>query len=204
MPVGSFHVCNEDIGGPQLKIDITKYWDFRESSVLESYRDVCKCINVPQYVQSMRYWTTNNYGNGFLAFYQPNCFESKWKAETIPAGQWCSLGSNCMQEYIKTDNVTNTTYKIQSIGPNPNSKYFKTSCSQISINNELMAKDEQLEKQIQTISTEILALKNTNVELESKLEDNYRSLEDSIEKLKDEFDNFVLKLDHKLSKLVSD
>ncbi len=140
--IGSFHICNEDVGAPQLKIDILKYDDFSASDLLESYRDVCACINEPQNLQNMAEWpnnicsnvsqnfqnmtewSINNYGNDFLAYYQPDCSENKWMVEHVPAVLWC-FGSRCMHRYEKTDNVTNTVYNIRSMDPNQNSKYFK-------------------------------------------------------------------------------
>ncbi len=160
-------------------MDITKWNDFSESGVLERYRDVCTRINLPRYVQNMSKWSINNYGNDFLAYYQPNCFENKWKAEHIPAGFEC-YGSACMFFYEKNDSVTNTVYKIQSIGPNPNSKYFWTSCvNQVVLWKDLLdiqqkqdlqflslsAKIDLLEKRINTLLMENEALKNKSVGL---------------------------------------
>ncbi len=127
--VESFHVCNE-LRGLHLNIDIEKFNEFTEEEVLESYMDVCTCINVPL-EQNVTSWSINNFGNEFLAYYQPNCSENKWKAKLIPAG----LGSNnfiCMDCYTKLDRETNTEYQIQSIGPNPNSTYYRTSCQRVS------------------------------------------------------------------------
>ncbi len=204
--VSSFHICNEDIGGAQLTIDITKYHDAVPDTipdVLESYRDVCTCINVPQYVQNMTQWTINNHGNDFFAYYQPNCSESKWKAQYIAADFEC-FGSRCMNHYEKFDSVTNTKYKIQSIGPNTNSKYFKTRCTtalqkdvlNLGQNHEhdfssFNAKNDQLKKRIDTLLNEIQAMKVKTVELESKLENKSRSYEYSVKKLKNDFEIFI-------------
>ncbi len=217
--MGSFHICNEDIGGPQLTIDITNNsGPYAIPDVLESYRDVCTCINVPQYVQNMTEWSINNYGNEFLAYYQLNCSETKWNAVHVPAGRWCYI-SRCMHLFEKTDSVTKTTYKIQSLGPDPNSKYFKTSCTQKPINSGTMdsvrienqnksvsgtdllnvqqnsasiaTKNDQLEKRIDFLSTEIQALKNKTVELESNQKNHYKNWEDWIKKLKDDFEIFA-------------
>ncbi len=232
--VRSFHICNRNIGGHKLKMDITKHYDYTNPTIVpkvfERYRNVCTCINVPQYVQNMEEWEINNYGNAFLAYYQPNCSENKWKAENIPAGCWrYQLGDKYRYKY---DSVTKTSSKFQSIGPNPNSKYFKTSCSHVVVKNQtenlvpvnmenklvscadlknlqqnfssLATKTEQHYKQTETLLTEIQDLKNKTVELESKQENHFRCLKDSIAKLKEDFNNFVIKLDHKLSKLVGD
>ncbi len=130
-------------------MDITMVNDYNEATVLESYRNVCTCINVPQYVQDHTRWSINNFGNDFLAYYQPNCSENKWKAELVPAGLWCH-GSRCMHQYEKTDKVTKIKHKIQSIGPDPNSTYFKTSCEQVQVNNQTVdtVKVEHLTKMI--------------------------------------------------------
>ncbi len=200
----SFHICDEDIGGPQLNIDITKYYDLSASGVLESYRDVCTCINVPEYVQN-RTWGINNYGNDLLAYYHPDCLENKWKAQNVPAGIWCvDTGSECMHNYKKTDSVSNTVYKIQSIGPDPNSKYFKTSCKSALQNDvlkleqkqdkhfsSLATKNDQHYKQTDTLLSEIEAMKNTIAELKLNQENQYKSLIDLIKNLKDDFEIFT-------------
>ncbi len=165
----------------------------------------------------MSSWSTNNYGNVFLAYYEPNCSENKWNAEPVPAGSWCHKGSACMHNYKQTDSVTSTVYHIRSIGPDLNSKYFSRCKSALQKDvlkleqkqdqhfSSLATKnDQQLENKIKTLLTEIQAIKEKKVELEIKQENWYRSLEDSFEKLKGEFDNFDKKLEHKLSKLVSD
>lgn len=61
----SFHICNEEEGSNQLNLEITKHFDWYAPDVLESYSNVCSCINVPQYVQNMSTWSINNHHNAF-------------------------------------------------------------------------------------------------------------------------------------------
>ncbi len=96
-------------------------------SVFESYKNVCSCINVPsQYVQSEDGWSINNHHNDVLAYFEPDCMETKWKSKFIPAGY--NPDSKEISGYVKTDSETNETYQIQSFGPDPSSPYFQTSC----------------------------------------------------------------------------
>ncbi len=53
--IQSIQVCNEEEGESQLHLEITKYYENHNvvPDVLESYKNVCSCVNVPQYVQNM-------------------------------------------------------------------------------------------------------------------------------------------------------
>lgn len=129
----SFHICNEDVGGSQLNVDITKWFDLEKPTeapdILESYKNVCTCINISTYVKNLPKWSINNNGNDFLAYYKPDCEDGKWKPELVPAGNWQGYGSTNIFQYEKFDITTNVSFKIQSIGPNLNSAYFRTSCT---------------------------------------------------------------------------
>ncbi len=152
---------------------------------------------MPQYVQKMTEWSINNYGNDFLAYFEPECSEKKWNATVIPAGLICT-GARCMHNYEKIDSVTNTKHKIQSIGPDPNSKYFNTSCKIFDTVRDnknklaslpkdlenLRTKDKELEKKIEDLMKENQALKENAAQSELKLEHMFRNLEDSFERLR--------------------
>ncbi len=127
--IKSFQVCNEEEVGSQLNLDISKYSGYGDvvSDVLETYRNVCSCVNVPRYVQNMSKWSINNHRNALLAYFEPDCSETKWNSTFIPAIRHpYILGVHYLKKF---DSVTNTTYKIQSFGPDPNSTYFQTSCN---------------------------------------------------------------------------
>lgn len=127
----SYHVCNDDVGGYKLNVDITKYndlWSTRSDNpdVLECYSNVCDCVNVPKYVQEMPKWSLNNHGNNIIAYYESDCSKRMWEPKYIPAGQ--SGDTMYMANHQMTNSVTKAVYKIQSLGPDPNSTYFQMSC----------------------------------------------------------------------------
>ncbi len=127
--VGSFHICNEDDGGSTLNVDITTYTELNSvnnSTVLESYRNLCSCQNVPSFVQNMDKWSIDNHANDHLVFYEPGCTEMKWKAEKIRAG--FSYMSKNMHKFSKTDCITGDISKIQSFAPVPG---FTTKCGKM-------------------------------------------------------------------------
>ncbi len=127
--IESFHICNKEEGGSQLNLDLTKVHGFGPMifhEPLESYRNVCSCVNVPEHVQKMRKWSIDNHHNDLLAYYEPCCSKDKWNPKLIAAGHYAD--SRNMQDNHKTDPVTNIKYRIQSFGPNSNSSYFNISC----------------------------------------------------------------------------
>lgn len=135
--IRSFHICNDDVGGPQLNVDITEFYDLWKPNdvpnMLETYRNVCSCVNIPEYVQKMTTWSINNHGNQFIAYFQKDCSEDKWKALFIQAGQWDESAS--IYKHKITDWATNTQHKIQSFGPDTNSSYYQISCKNTSYKN---------------------------------------------------------------------
>ncbi len=128
--IGSFHTCNEDDGGSQLNLDITTYYNYDEPAeypiVLESYKNVCSCINIPVYVQRLEKWSINNHGNNIVAYFEPNCSTKLWYSHITKAGiGWDSIN---MHYHGPTNVNTKEKHKIQSLGPRKSSKYFKTNC----------------------------------------------------------------------------
>lgn len=121
-----------------MDFDITEFYDLWRPDevprVLESYKDICSCVNIPDYVQKMARWSINNHGNELLAFYDKDCSEKKWKARVIPAGMWDDSAS--IYTYKIADWATSTQHKIQSLGPNPNSTYYQISCNATTNDNQ--------------------------------------------------------------------
>ncbi len=62
----------EKEGGNQLNVGINKHHTqvFTVPDVLESYKNVCSCVNVPEYVQNMDKWSIDNHHKDFLAYYE--------------------------------------------------------------------------------------------------------------------------------------
>lgn len=120
----SFHVCNDEEGGPQLNIDFTEYFSggHQVPKILQSYKGVCKCINIPISIYYLRYWSINNHGNELMAYYENNCKETVAEPTFIMDGH--SYDSRNMYYLRKSHN------KVRSIGPAKNSSYYKTSCLQ--------------------------------------------------------------------------
>lgn len=124
----SFHTCTDDEGGSQLNLDITSY--FENSStvpvVLNEYKQLCTCINVPESVQQLDQWSINNHGNKLAAYFEPDCGESQWKKKIIPAGH--SNSSRMMHAHQRKDNIAGAVSKVQSLGPLPHTIYL-TRCN---------------------------------------------------------------------------
>lgn len=74
----------------------------------------------------MRIWSIDNHHNALLVYFEPDCLDNKIKGKILAAGH--NLDSNFMNELRATDNVTEIMYKIMSLGPDPDSLYFQTSC----------------------------------------------------------------------------
>ncbi len=127
--MASLHICNETEGGSQLNVDLTEvYNDINEPpKVLKSFKNVCSCVNIPEFVQILDRWSMDNHHNDLLAYYEPDCSVNKWSPEFIAAGHW--RNSTDIYNFMKTDNVTKIRYKIQSFGPLQNSSYYQTSCT---------------------------------------------------------------------------
>ncbi len=176
--MGSFRTCNDDTDGYQLRIDIiNKFYRF-DPPVFQSYLDACWCINIPYYLQNRTRWSINNYGHDLLACNQPNCSENRWKAEHVPPRLSCNE-SNCVNLNETNDSGTSKKYKVQSIGPDLNSEFFKTSCTHFIVSDE-----------------------KKTAELESKPENYFKSLKTTLKNFKDEFKNFMFKFAENLGKLV--
>ncbi len=129
--MGSLHLCNDQEGGPRLKVDLTTWIDHQNPktipNVLESYDNVCTCINIPKYIQDTSKWSIDNHGNGFFAYFEPDCKNTIWHSQAlyIKPGLWWD--SEQMNKHTKT--YRGITCKIQSFGPDVNSRYFAQSCS---------------------------------------------------------------------------
>ncbi len=87
--IESLELCNEEEGGNQLNLDITEHlnWYDLTPDVLESYKNVCSCVNVPTYLQNMSKWSINSHHNDLLAYYEKDCSENQWNSTFIPAGR---------------------------------------------------------------------------------------------------------------------
>lgn len=183
----SFHFCNEKEGGNQLNVDITKLKE-DQFDVLEKYKNICSCVNVPGYVKHMDTWSINNHHNELLAYYEPDCSASKWNPDLIHAGR--NGFSNFMHSFYQTDDVTKEIYKYQSFGPNPESIYFQTSCNSSNVAlenpkaNEIITESEpdvyaDLNKYFQDLTSQIDDLEievdhlNENIENITKQQFDY-------------------------------
>ncbi len=147
--IGSFQICSEEIGESSLHVSLTTYYGDRNEVpiTLESYKDVCSCQNIPEFVQNWDKWSIDNHGNDIVAYFEQDCGKEKFEPVNISAGH--SKMSREIYKNIKTENVdqtTESTYKTQlinrqgnekpndkvskivSFGPDLNSSYFKTSC----------------------------------------------------------------------------
>lgn len=98
---------------------------------------------------------------------------SKWNPKFIAAGH--NFDSRNMQFHKKTEGVTESTHKIQSFGPAPNSTYFTTSCNSFDETTENMKAEDN------TTETGIQLLTNRFVELKTKLDQLKENLESTIE-----------------------
>lgn len=190
--IRSFHTCTEDEGGNQLNVDITKYYTFSYLSsfipdVLQSYRNVCTCVNVTQCVQNMDSWSINNHHNSLLVYYEPDCTANKWDFKLIPAGH--SMDSRYMHDHIQTDSLTKTTSKIQSFGPNPNSIYYQKSCkaAHFTTENSKLVLDDYTENYETTKGTELV---DSSTDVIQALTNKVRELEMQVGQSKQNIDNF--------------
>lgn len=126
----SMQTCTDEKGGPHLNIDTTTYFpemysnDVAVTDILERYYNVCRCINVPQYVQNMGSCSINNHHDDLFVYSEPYCKEEHSKNMYIRAGH--GPESRKMQEYGRV--YEDKTWTYQSFGPTPNSTYFKQSC----------------------------------------------------------------------------
>lgn len=125
----SIQICNEQEGGPQLNFDITKYFPFRDPpitpNILESYHDVCTCVNVPKYVHDRNKWSIDNHHNGLFAYFEANCTELHSKALYIEPGH----NPNSREMHTHSRRHRGAPLKIQAFGPDPNTTHFQQSCS---------------------------------------------------------------------------
>ncbi len=124
----SIRTCNDIEGGPELNLEITthfKYiWNFIPD-VLESYHDVCSCVNVPKYVHFMGNWSIDNHHNRLFAYFEPNCATNFSSALFIEAGHW----PKSRDMHTHTRKYGENILKIHSFGPDPSSEYYSLSCS---------------------------------------------------------------------------
>ncbi len=126
--IGSFQLCTEENGGSNLHVDLTTFYEYRDEVpiILESYRDVCSCHNIPKYVLDLGTWSFDNHGNDMVAYFEQDCVKEKFDPVYIPAGH--STLSREIYRNVENDENTNTSYKIQSFGPKEDSVYFMQSC----------------------------------------------------------------------------
>lgn len=92
---------------------------------------MCTCVNIPYQAQQMAEWSINNHGNELFAYYEPNCSKKRFEPTFIPAGY--NKQSYKMHMHEKIDPLTETRYKIQSIGPDPKLEYFKRNCGGVNL-----------------------------------------------------------------------
>ncbi len=129
----SYHVCNNKVGGSTLDLEILSndpniFDQYDDGAItLEIYHDLCTCRNVPEYVQQLDKWFINNHGNSLMACFSPDCSSTEFFPLWVPAR--VSSYSFGLGLFKLTDPVTGIHHKIQSFGPDPNSKYFLKSCN---------------------------------------------------------------------------
>ncbi len=231
-PFESFHVCNEEEGGSQLNIDITKYYEKDKPAdvpaVLEKYRQVCSCINIPDYIRKMDTWSVNNHANKLRVYFELDCWENKTTSGRFPAGQYDDIRN--IYDWTSSGSVTKSQYPILSIGPDKNSAYYKSSCLHYTLIDQLTSKLGILQEGLQQAELKVganrrnignmqTAQRNEAVELirknqaiERKLNNVERSIEANHENVKDELvdikrgvemklDNTEKKMDVQLEKL---
>lgn len=171
---GSFHSCNDDEGGITLNIEITNYLtDLSPSTkptVYESYSNVCSCINIPNDVQILDKWSVDNHGNSMMAYFEYNCSSVDLAPLWIPAGR--SSYSTGLGLFQKIKYNSGTSEKIKSIGPDPNSIYFQSSCNVQQLGEFEQGKvlDRNLEDHL---SRRLYKLENYIEELENESRGNY-------------------------------
>ncbi len=133
----SLQKCNDKESGPELNIDITTHFKYLQPPTfpkkIETYYNVCRCINIPQYVQDMEMWSIDNHHNQILAYFEPDCGEQSSKALYVDAGH-CPKSRHI---YTHTRTYRGSKIKIHPIGPDPKSTYFKQSCSKLMKNVKL-------------------------------------------------------------------
>lgn len=188
--IDSIQTCNDAEGGPKLNVDLTTHFENRYPpivpNVLESYKDVCNCQNLPQYVEDMSKWSIDNHGNELLAYFEPNCEEKKSKALAINAGHWI----NSRDMHTHTQYNRGATLRIQSFGPDPNSTYFKTSCKSSTWNGNQGGGQEKNDLDPQVIDEKFQNLNDKIDELESKFEHSKRKLDrcqNNVEKFQNKY-----------------
>ncbi len=143
----------------QLDIDIVKYYDVKSEpqQVLESYKHICSCINVPNYVKILNKWSINSYGSELLAYFEPDCSQETFKPLPIE-GEGSRLIFAAKPGGGFYENGETRRSKVRSFGPNVNASYFKTSCTspkqvmqQAKENRQLRNKYEVMEKKLESL-----------------------------------------------------
>ncbi len=159
-------MCNEDEGGSQLNVDITKFFEKDKTAdvptVLEKYRQLCTCVNIPDHIRKMDKWSVNNHHNKFRAYFEPDCLENNITSTLFAAGQNDYMRN--ISNWTSSDFVTKSQCHILSIGPEKSSTYFKSSCSFT-----LQTLLQKHVKDIQGIQSTRRFIEEYNVELKRKV-----------------------------------
>lgn len=175
---------------------------------MESYKDLCKCVNIPRKVKELDYWSINNHGNEIMAYYEPNCLDNQGEATFILDGH--------SYESRNIYHLRKSLRKVQSVGPAQNSTYFYKSCLKMGtvtlptvdlrdateVTEKLMqgrsmgryTSKRDIEVLIQTHAEEIQEIKDTNRKLQQKLENFKINIDSILEQHKKEFQQFTDKI----------
>lgn len=216
----SYHICNRDEGGSSLNVDITSNDPVDGYIILESYNNLCSCRKVPSYVQQLEKWSVNNHGNAMIAYFSPDCSSSTYSSLWIPAGQ--SSYSFGLGLFKDVNQSTEIVTKIQSIGPDPNSEYFKNHCNKSCIELSAIVSEnttainpyhvcgfetkpestqvslftiQKLVSELQHISNKVDALGQSN---QLNFENTKSDFHDKLEMLKDEIKHLPLEINARI------
>ncbi len=143
----------------------------------------------------MSKWSINNHHNALLAYYEPDCVENIRNFSFIPAGRHPYLTD--MHQLEKTDGVTNTIYKIQSFGPDPNSTYYQTGCKLEALSYKFV----ELQKQFEQSKGRQDNLERVIGSILKQHKDDFNDLTQNITQLHQESKNFTAKIKSDLSEM---
>ncbi len=97
--------------------------------MLQSYKNLCSCVNVPEHILNTNTWSIDSHNNDLFAYFEPNCSKQRVPPLFIQTG----MASTLIRPYEKQriDLSSRTQHIIESLGPDPNSTYYNISCSAV-------------------------------------------------------------------------
>lgn len=221
-------MCKIQEGGSQLNVDITTYYELNKPlnvpEVLESYREICRCVNIPVYVQQMEKWSINNHGNEVMVYFEPDCKADTHPPYLVRAGH----SADSRKMFLFHDTTTKAPLLVRSIGPDPNSAYFKANCfyftSISNLSNQVNTLEQRLHQtednlfrteekllQAETVlvdfhqsvqniqesrQNESIILTTKFQEIQQSLDDNKRALDDKVQKQQEDLQDLTDRLNN--------